>query len=715
MLSARNPRLEGDLFFARLRRRDLTWAEAHTVVWNGSYFMNDDGDFKLLMQACERLECLHGYVIRFNATYIYCEFLECDPVVDRDTCCEPAMPCTNITTCEGATIPDPFGYCLATTCDEDRDRPHCCISSAYCRDLPRCVIGYTHLPGGEDNRCPRLACDAVLDRDTCCTPAAPCTNMSSYSCPHSFYFNYSWWCEGVVCDLERDQMVCCMPAESCGNTTVEVCTHGLLLKPNATEHYCDGFLCDADRDKPFCCDPADPCSSMNCSHGFTTMPDTFCDHVICDPVLDSEACCVPKAPCTDLVGRDCPFGHFFNTTDFCANISCVEQRDRPLCCQVASPCTNLECPVSYQRKPGASALFCEGLHCDLQRDLLICCDVAEPCSNMTCPQSYTLRPNATTRYCLGPECVEARDLHVCCEDAGDCFYEYLCPHGFTPRNNTCTEEDGPFCRNGTFCEGPSCVVELDRDNCCEPAMPCTNITCPWNYIHTPDRYCPATTCTYSRDVFHCCERGVPLQFVRFSALKLREITADDNFRQVIQLAEMTIYFHNRRTALETAAAYSLPGNAPINERPEKVIDDILGTKWLDFDSSPIIVEFPEPEKMDAFTLTTANDLPSRDPVSWIVEGSADGGDFVLLHELTDGYDQVPLVRFAETRQFPIAVPCLPPRPDAIANGLPQPCLEGTLIGSGSICTPVCKPGFEPSLPSLNCTEGELLPPTFECF
>jgi len=267
---------------------------------------------------------------------------------------------------------------------------------------------------------------------------------------------------------------------------------------------------------------------------------------------------------------------------------------------------------------------------------------------------------------------------------------------------------------GTFCDGPTCEVDRDLHKCCDAAMPCTNLTCPWNHVHTPDRYCPTTVCIYSRDVDHCCELGVPIRFVRFSPVQLRALTADDLFKPVAQLAEFTPYFHNTRTSLETASAYAPDGDFPPLESPAQAIDNDPGTKWLDFQSSAFTVEYADREKMDTFTLTTANDLDSRDPVGWRLEGSMDGTTYVLIHETSDAFTEVPTARLTETQHFPIYVPCLPPRSDIIVNGLPEPCLEGNLIASDTSCTPVCAPGYQPSVTLLNCSDGVLQPPTFRC-
>jgi len=705
MFSARDSRLEGELFYAQLRRKDLTWRDAHVVVWDGSYFENDDGAFRLLMQSCEQLACIHGYVLRANATYRYCEFLACEPVRDLDTCCEPAMPCSNITTCGYKQIPDPFGYCLATTCDEERDSPHCCVPSAPCAGISRCLDGYVLKDDAHDINCPRILCDATLDRDTCCTPAMPCTNLTSRSCPHGKYFNALWWCAGVTCEDARDlEDVCCQEAESCSNTTLELCGRGFLAKPNASGPFCEGASCAVERDRSSCCDAAGPCSGISCAFGLIALPNTFCAGVLCDPATDTGACCRPKAPCTNLTGRACPFGHFFNTTDFCASVACVEAVDRDHCCQVAAPCTTFVCPVGSEIKQQVSTLFCNGQLCDLQRDIGICCDVAAPCGTMACPHGFTPTENASSTYCLGPFCVLSRDRDICCDVAAACDLHYACPHGYTPRSDT-------------YCDGAVCEAARDRDFCCDPAMPCTAVTCPRNYVITPDTYCLGAVCIDSRDLDWCCEPGVPISYVKFTPLQLRSVTSDDNDLPVCQLAELTLYWHGARVSTDDVTAFAINGTNPELEQPIKAVDGIAITKWLDYQSAPFVVHFPTVMEMNSYTLMTANDAPRRDPISWRLEGSFDGSLYVLLHEITDrteGTDKIPLERLTETEKFPIAIPCFAPRADIITNGAAVACEEGELLASGTLCTAVCAPGFAPVPDVLNCTQGELTPLTFLC-
>eukprot|EP00928_Gymnodinium_smaydae_P037745 TRINITY_DN26163_c0_g1_i1.p1 TRINITY_DN26163_c0_g1~~TRINITY_DN26163_c0_g1_i1.p1 ORF type:complete len:2479 (-),score=333.80 TRINITY_DN26163_c0_g1_i1:35-7471(-) len=53
-------------------------------------------------------------------------------------------------------------------------------------------------------------------------------------------------------------------------------------------------------------------------------------------------------------------------------------------------------------------------------------------------------------------------------------------------------------------------------------------------------------------------------------------------------------------------------------------------------------------------------------------------------------------------------------PSNMSNVASTPCLEGTSVSSGSVCTTQCRAGFAPSVTQLSCNMGVLNPPSFEC-
>lgn len=77
------------------------------------------------------------------------------------------------------------------------------------------------------------------------------------------------------------------------------------------------------------------------------------------------------------------------------------------------------------------------------------------------------------------------------------------------------------------------------------------------------------------------------------------------------------------------------GNA--NENSPKLIDNNINTKFLlgNFTSAWFQLEFATPQITGAYTITSANDAPERDPKSWKMEGSNNGVDWTLLDTRLD--------------------------------------------------------------------------------
>lgn len=77
------------------------------------------------------------------------------------------------------------------------------------------------------------------------------------------------------------------------------------------------------------------------------------------------------------------------------------------------------------------------------------------------------------------------------------------------------------------------------------------------------------------------------------------------------------------------------GNA--NENSPKLIDNNINTKFLlgSFSTVWAMLEFATPQTTGAYTMTSANDAPDRDPKDWTIEGSNNGTDWVVLDKRVD--------------------------------------------------------------------------------
>lgn len=71
------------------------------------------------------------------------------------------------------------------------------------------------------------------------------------------------------------------------------------------------------------------------------------------------------------------------------------------------------------------------------------------------------------------------------------------------------------------------------------------------------------------------------------------------------------------------------------ESVEMAADGDFGTKWNSPAGSDYSVTLDVPAAFDTLTLVSANDVPARDPKSWIVEGSVDGKRYVAVAESRD--------------------------------------------------------------------------------
>ena len=89
------------------------------------------------------------------------------------------------------------------------------------------------------------------------------------------------------------------------------------------------------------------------------------------------------------------------------------------------------------------------------------------------------------------------------------------------------------------------------------------------------------------------------------------------------------------TNISYKTQYENTSNA--NETSGKLIDNNVNSKFLLFNFSTLWaqLEFATPQTTGAYTMTSANDAPERDPKNWTVEGSDNGTDWTVLDTRTD--------------------------------------------------------------------------------
>ena len=94
------------------------------------------------------------------------------------------------------------------------------------------------------------------------------------------------------------------------------------------------------------------------------------------------------------------------------------------------------------------------------------------------------------------------------------------------------------------------------------------------------------------------------------------------------------------------------GNSPGNEGAERAIDNLLNTKYLNFDklnAGFTVTPSVGRTLVQGLTLTSANDAPERDPASFTLEGSDDGINFTLI--ASNSVPPFPSRAFTQTFSF----------------------------------------------------------------
>ena len=100
-------------------------------------------------------------------------------------------------------------------------------------------------------------------------------------------------------------------------------------------------------------------------------------------------------------------------------------------------------------------------------------------------------------------------------------------------------------------------------------------------------------------------------------------------------------------------SYSARGQNTPAEGIAQLFDGQASTKWLDFSGTTWVqIKLAAPASLQAYGLTSANDVPTRDPISWTLSGSNDGTTWTVIEKRTaQSWD----TRFL-TRDFILATP-----------------------------------------------------------
>ncbi|WP_435748304.1 glycosyl hydrolase family 95 catalytic domain-containing protein [Microbacterium sp. PMB16] len=106
-------------------------------------------------------------------------------------------------------------------------------------------------------------------------------------------------------------------------------------------------------------------------------------------------------------------------------------------------------------------------------------------------------------------------------------------------------------------------------------------------------------------------------------------TGMNGFGSYRDFGEVTVAFGGRHTVTSPGGPYQVSGT----ESVERTYDGDANTKWCLISPPAAVIwqaELAAPAIVSSYSLTSANDVPERDPQNWKVEGSADGTTWVTL-------------------------------------------------------------------------------------
>jgi hypothetical protein len=115
--------------------------------------------------------------------------------------------------------------------------------------------------------------------------------------------------------------------------------------------------------------------------------------------------------------------------------------------------------------------------------------------------------------------------------------------------------------------------------------------------------------------------------------KFYRLYIHDNYGDVdiTQLAEFTVY-DTEGNPINYGSTVTASGENLPNEGKDKAVDNNTSTKWLVFtgQNAWITCELAAPQTTGSYSITSANDVPDRDPMYFSFQGSNDGAAWVTL-------------------------------------------------------------------------------------
>jgi hypothetical protein len=126
---------------------------------------------------------------------------------------------------------------------------------------------------------------------------------------------------------------------------------------------------------------------------------------------------------------------------------------------------------------------------------------------------------------------------------------------------------------------------------------------------------------------------------------------------VTQLAELELYGSggsSQPTLLDfIPSSYSASGQYAPTQGIAQLFDGQTSTKWLAFSATTWVqIDLATPRSLQVYSLTSADDVPARDPASWTLSGSNDGANWTVIEKRTSQSWSTRLL----ARDFALATP-----------------------------------------------------------
>jgi hypothetical protein len=120
---------------------------------------------------------------------------------------------------------------------------------------------------------------------------------------------------------------------------------------------------------------------------------------------------------------------------------------------------------------------------------------------------------------------------------------------------------------------------------------------------------------------------IPIKLTRVSSGKIDSTLSITYFK----IDDISIRSRDHTGEGALTSNYENTGNP--NENSSKLVDNNFTTKFLAFNYQSdfyVQLSFPSKVKLDAYTLTSGNDAPERDPKDWNLQGSNDGTNWTTI-------------------------------------------------------------------------------------